>query len=128
MLSWRPFSFGILSIPLRTTRNSSQDEDLTQAKSRKGCFARAVGSRAGEDRDAFGGRCGPGLFAGEVGDAAGDAGTAVDVGYDGKRAPKFIFHEGKVSAGEDGRVDPVALRSVEHRLDRSSDRVDADLL
>src|SRR5690348_11540603 len=128
MLSWRPFSFGILSIPLRTTRNSSQDEDLTQAKSRKGCFARAMRSRAGEYGDPFGGHRRPGLLASEVSDAAGNSGAAVDVGDVRESLPKFFAKQRKVRAGEHDCVDTIALRSVEHRLRSCLDFLDADVL
>src|SRR5213075_1110672 len=103
-----------LSIPLRTTRNNSEDQDFIQAEPREGAVEWAA-RRAGEDRDPGQEIRRPRLLPRQMDDAPRDAWPAVDIGNLGERGAQLVRKERKMGAGKHDRVDLLAVRRVEHR-------------
>lgn len=84
--------------------------------------------RACEQHETGRGLFWPGLVASEVGDATGDPVAAMDGGNSRKGSSELVIQQGKMSAGEDDRVDPIAPGLVEQRPRGRSDGFGADFL
>src|SRR4029078_8109706 len=109
--SWPRFSFRSLSISLRTTRHNSERDALSEAKAGQGALKRPPG-HVSEDRNAFRREGRPRLILCQIGDASRDSLTTINIGDVRERGPKLICQEGEMSAGQDDRVDPVAVEGV----------------
>src|SRR6185503_7141633 len=70
----------------------------------------------------------PRLLPGEPGNASSDSGPTVDMGNVRKGLAELLLEQREMGAGEDDRVDAVAVGRVEHRLRGGPHGIDADLL